>query len=397
VYTFEDGGANGTWTPLDLAQDLGDSRLWTGTLALGADQVEQLRFVVQAANGVGLVTMMTNQGAYYRAGQDPGANPLGDTPVELGLDTLPNVGEFGSKISFSAHLTALGTSLVGVPVAFHLGGQGKMAITGSDGLATANFFLLAQPGDYALSVFFAGNEIYAPASVSNTFELLPGTSSVSLEPDMLEVFYGESPEWVATVSSGGLPLSGKPVALTVVNLEGTTVFAGLATTDYAGRARWQAPLQFLGSYTVRAWFGLPVSPELDLSNPYYTGASADAILIVNNYLFNGFFPPVDNPPIMNKVKAGSAVPVKFSLGGDFGLDILASGYPTWTKSTCQTGDISPIEETVTAGESKLVYDPLTGQYTYIWKTDKKWAGTCGSLSFQFIDGTKKEALFQFTR
>jgi hypothetical protein len=106
---------------------------------------------------------------------------------------------------------------------------------------------------------------------------------------------------------------------------------------------------------------------------------------------------VDNPPIVNKVKAGSAVPVKFSLGGDFGLDILASGYPTWTKSTCQTGDISLIEETVTAGESKLVYDPLTGQYTYIWKTDKKWAGTCGSLSFQFIDGTEKEALFQFTR
>jgi hypothetical protein len=181
VYTFEDGNANGAWTPLDLAQDPGDSRLWKGTLALGADQVEQLRFVVQAANGVGLVTMMTNQGAYYRAGVDPGANPLGDTPVELGLDTLPNVGEFGSKISLSAHLTALGAPLVGVPVAFHLGGQGKMAITGSDGLATAHFFLLAQPGDYALSVLFAGNEIYAPASASNTFELLPGTSSVSLK------------------------------------------------------------------------------------------------------------------------------------------------------------------------------------------------------------------------
>jgi hypothetical protein len=406
VYTFEDGsaedgGANGAWLPLDLTQDQDDSRLWKGKLALGADQVEKLRFVVQAANGVGLVTMMTNQGAYYRAGQDPGANPLGDTPVELGLDTLPNVGEFGSKISLSTHLTALGAPLVGAPVAFHLGGQGKMAITGSDGLATAHFFLLAQPGDYALSILFAGNEIYAPASASSSFELLPGTSSVSLEPDMLEVFYGESPEWIATVTSGGLPLSGKPVALTVMNTEGATVFAGLATTDYAGRARWQAPLQFLGSYTVRAWFGLPVSPELDLSSPYYSGAFDVASLIVYppdfNQAFNGFFPPVDNPPIVNKVKAGSAVPVKFSLGGDFGLDILASGYPTWIRSTCQAGDISPIEETVTAGESKLVYDPLTGQYTYIWKTDKKWANTCGTLIFQFIDGTAKSALFQFVK
>jgi hypothetical protein len=77
-----------------------------------------------------------------------------------------------------------------------------------------------------------------------------------------------------------LPLSGKPVALTVMNTEGATVFAGVTTTDYAGYARWQAPLQFLGSYTVRAWFGLPVSPELDLSNPYYTGASAYAIILL---------------------------------------------------------------------------------------------------------------------
>ena len=30
--------------------------------------------------------------------------------------------------------------------------------------------------------------------------------------------------------------------------------------------------------------------------------------------FTGFFPPVDNPPTINTVKAGSAIPVKFSLG-----------------------------------------------------------------------------------
>ena len=32
--------------------------------------------------------------------------------------------------------------------------------------------------------------------------------------------------------------------------------------------------------------------------------------------FSGFFQPVDNPPVFNKVKAGQAIPVKFSLQGN---------------------------------------------------------------------------------
>jgi hypothetical protein len=37
--------------------------------------------------------------------------------------------------------------------------------------------------------------------------------------------------------------------------------------------------------------------------------------------------PVDSPPTVNTVKAGAAVPVKFSVNGDRGLDIFAVGYP----------------------------------------------------------------------
>jgi hypothetical protein len=48
------------------------------------------------------------------------------------------------------------------------------------------------------------------------------------------------------------------------------------------------------------------------------------------YAFDGFYRPVDNPPVVNTVKAGQGIPVKFSLGGDFGLDIFEAGYPTPT-------------------------------------------------------------------
>ena len=44
------------------------------------------------------------------------------------------------------------------------------------------------------------------------------------------------------------------------------------------------------------------------------------------YRFSGFFPPVDNPPILNVANAGSSVPVIFSLGGNQGLAILAASF-----------------------------------------------------------------------
>jgi hypothetical protein len=40
------------------------------------------------------------------------------------------------------------------------------------------------------------------------------------------------------------------------------------------------------------------------------------------YNFSGFFQPVDNLPTLNIAKAGSAIPVKFSLGGDQGSEHL---------------------------------------------------------------------------
>jgi hypothetical protein len=59
------------------------------------------------------------------------------------------------------------------------------------------------------------------------------------------------------------------------------------------------------------------------------------------------------------------------------------------------GSSGAIEETVTAGNSSLQYDPKTQTYTYVWKTDKAWAGTCRQLIVKLIDGTEHSALFQF--
>jgi len=129
----------------------------------------------------------------------------------------------------------------------------------------------------------------------------------------------------------------------------------------------------------------------------------------SEYAFSGFFSPVDHPEVAtNKAKAGSAIPVKFSLGGDQGLDIFATGtnpttnetftYPTSTAMACDsTARLDAIEETVTAGGSSLQYDASLDQYTYVWKTDKAWAGTCRQLIVKLDDGTYHRANFQFVK
>jgi len=122
-----------------------------------------------------------------------------------------------------------------------------------------------------------------------------------------------------------------------------------------------------------------------------------------HYTFSGFFQPVDNPGpgpsvVFNVAKAGSAVPVKFSLNGDHGLSIFASGYPKSERITCNaSASLDGIEETVTAGSSSLSYDATTDQYTYVWKTDKAWASTCRKLTVRLNDGTDHIAYFNFKK
>lgn len=132
--------------------------------------------------------------------------------------------------------------------------------------------------------------------------------------------------------------------------------------------------------------------------PAYPTADASGYgdLVIGGSNFSGFFQPVDNLPVFNAVKAGSSIPVKFSLDGDRGLDVAAAGYPKSEPIDCQsTSTLDGIEETATAGSSSLSYDASTDQYTYVWKSDKRWADTCRRLIVRLKDGTSHLAMFRF--
>lgn len=87
------------------------------------------------------------------------------------------------------------------------------------------------------------------------------------------------------------------------------------------------------------------------------GASHAAALR-SRYSFGGFLAPVNMPPVVSTSQAGAAVPVKFSLGGNKGLDLFTKDYlasPTvWCKPDAST---DKIEWTVHAGAAAGVMTP----------------------------------------
>ena len=116
------------------------------------------------------------------------------------------------------------------------------------------------------------------------------------------------------------------------------------------------------------------------------------------YRFTGFFEPISAPPTLNQVKAGRAVPLRFSLAGNQGLNIFAAGYPSSVQIACDTS--APVESDVptsTAGSSSLVYESGTDRYLYMWKTETSWVNTCRRLLFKFADGKERYVDFKFTR
>lgn len=114
------------------------------------------------------------------------------------------------------------------------------------------------------------------------------------------------------------------------------------------------------------------------------------------YPFKGFLSPVANPPNVNPANAGQAIPFNFSLGGEKGFGVIVPGYPTVTQVDCKT--LAPTrgaEQSFAVGGSRLLYDPSSTTYTYVWNTPRNMGDTCQSFTLLLIDGSDHSAYFQF--
>jgi hypothetical protein len=182
----------------------------------------------------------------------------------------------------------------------------------------------------------------------------------------------------------GTPLGGGQLNAAATGVGGVAVAGNFVYASAAGTILGASP-----SHTLSVTFSS--------ANPNY-GPGTGSVQIAVLYAFAGFLQPVDNPSVVNKVKAGRAIPVKFSLGGDHGLAVLQTGSPTITSFSCSSVTSEDlIEETVTASSSGLTYDAVANHYNYVWKTNTGWANSCRKLAVTLKDGTRHEALFHFVK
>jgi hypothetical protein len=378
VYT---GDGPSRWGPLDLTQDADDSTLWRGTLTSIASPGD-LRFLVEAVNGVGLVALDDHLGAYYGVSGAATAAPLA---TALALQSAPTSGTFGGAATVTALLSSGGSPLAGKTVVISVGGSTRLATTNAAGLATASVPLVSLPGATSLTAAFGGDDGYAGSGASAPFTIAKAPSSLSALPSQLAVVTAGGQTGIvttltATLGDAAQPLLQQTVTFTLTGPAGSKTYSTI--TDYLGRATLPSGGLAAGAYSVSASFA---------GDATYTGATRSGTLTVS--AFTGFLAPVDAAPTLNVTKAGSAVPIKFTLGGDRGLAILAAGYPKVATIACDARvPADEVETTVTAGASSLQY--ANGTYTYVWKTEKGSTG-CRRFELKLVDGTVHTADFRF--
>lgn len=197
----------------------------------------------------------------------------------------------------------------------------------------------------------------------------------------------------------------EPVTVDFATSDGTAT----AGSDYVATAGTATFAPGITSQQVEVTVNGDTTVELDetftvpLSNPL-NGTVADATgdgTIANDDMppavFGGFTSPVTPPSGVNIVQAGQSIPVKFGLGGDFGLSVFQTGYPAWVPMSCTIQAAStPAATPENRAVGILAYSATTQQYSYTWRTDKKWKGTCSAFVVKFKDGqTRYYSLFRF--
>jgi hypothetical protein len=234
--------------------------------------------------------------------------------------------------------------------------------SGSCGVLGVNVTLTGA-GSCTITAHQAGNESYEPAAdVSQSFEIAKAIPTIQWQPGRISVGTMLGPAHLNAVAYG---VGG-------VTLSGSFVYNPPAGTKLKA-----------GTQTLSVLF----TP----ADANYTGASLSVTITVEQG-FKGFHPPVKNAPTVNVVSAGSSVPIKFTLVEYMGTQVL-SGAPTSIPVQCGSGPESTISPT-----SSLLPGGLTVQgysYTYRWRTDASWAGTCRKFIMRLADGSTHEALFRF--
>ncbi len=251
------GPLHGTWQSVDLQQSSSsDSTLWTGVVTdanpagVTGNPASDMQFMVQAANGVGEVSMDNNDGYFFTPSVDPGTPPApGTSPTSFALSlNSPTSGPYQGTVSVSATLTpssgALPSSVPGEDITFDLGPTTVSApivtnSAGTAGTASATVPLITTPGTYTLSATYSGDSGDQSATASTTFKTAPASTGLTLSaPSQITAgqVNGVTATLTTTTGSGNVPLQQKPVYFVISGASGP-VLTTVGTTNASGLAQ----------------------------------------------------------------------------------------------------------------------------------------------------------------
>jgi hypothetical protein len=114
------------------------------------------------------------------------------------------------------------------------------------------------------------------------------------------------------------------------------------------------------------------------------------------YDFRGFRWPTRERPAVNRARAGWVVPVRFSLGGRPGRDVLADGYPQVAEVECGSGE-EPESGEPAALLGGVRHRRFGRSSVLLWRTRRSWAGSCRQFLLGLADGTVRRADYRFAR
>jgi hypothetical protein len=242
---------------------------------------------------------------------------------------------------------------------------------------------LTGAGTCTVTAHQAGNEAYqAAADVAQSFAINPAVPTIHWTP----------PVTIAL----GTPLMATDLNATATGVAGANMIAAQATLTgtwaYTPPAGTVLPA---GTHSITARF----TPD----DPNYTvGTKTVQVTVAHRFSFKGFYSPVRNMPARNRMKAGRAVTLKFSIGGNYGYNIVQTGSPTSRSVACDRVSSERTLEGTRSSSRKtsrnnLYYNRGSGRYEYVWRTDHRWAGTCRVFSLTLVDGTTHEAQFRFVK
>ena len=140
--------------------------------------------------------------------------------------------------------------------------------------------------------------------------------------------------------------------------------------------------------------GLGFGAAQGSSNNVNDGVAAFELPVTCTAQFGGFQPPIAAPPGMNQANAGSTVPTKFTLSEQGGAPDTAAVFGSQQIDCTTRAPSGPIVPALTPGSREL--ESSGTQFSFNWKTDGAWQGTCRQLIIRLQDVADPVAFFRFT-